>query len=73
MTVNIIQIQNLPLTVPERPADIKALSVNKSSIIVAWKPPLHNNGIIIKYNVYIRNNSDTSQVTVIVRFLKITV
>lgn len=39
--------------VPERPADIKALPVDNSSILVSWKPPLHSNGILTRYNVYI--------------------
>ncbi|KAK3107290.1 hypothetical protein FSP39_011199 [Pinctada imbricata] len=48
--------------VPERPADIKALAVNKSSLIVAWKPPLHNNGVILRYNLYIKNSSEETHV-----------
>lgn len=41
------------LSVPERPADIKALPVDNSSILVSWKSPLHSNGILTRYNVYI--------------------
>ncbi|XP_062570430.1 cell adhesion molecule DSCAM-like isoform X2 [Saccostrea cucullata] len=44
---------------PERPADIKALPVNNSTVMVSWKPPLHSNGILTKYNVYIYNGSST--------------
>lgn len=42
---------------PERPADIKALPVNNSTVMASWKPPLHSNGILTKYNVYIYNGS----------------
>lgn len=41
------------ISVPERPADIKALPVDNSSILVSWKSPLHSNGILTRYNVYI--------------------
>ncbi|KAJ8316349.1 hypothetical protein KUTeg_006363 [Tegillarca granosa] len=45
---------------PERPADIKALPVNSSSILVAWKSPLHKNGILTKYSLYYQNSSKDS-------------
>ncbi|OWF38939.1 Down syndrome cell adhesion molecule [Mizuhopecten yessoensis] len=47
--------------VPERPANIKVLPVNSSSVLVAWKPPHHSNGLLNKYTLYVRNGSDTSQ------------
>ncbi|XP_014677223.1 PREDICTED: Down syndrome cell adhesion molecule-like protein 1 homolog [Priapulus caudatus] len=37
--------------VPGQPGDIKALPMGPSAIIVAWRPPLHPNGIITKYTI----------------------
>ncbi|XP_064651143.1 cell adhesion molecule DSCAM-like isoform X4 [Lineus longissimus] len=42
--------------VPHRPADIKALPVGADQILVSWKPPLHPNGMITKYIVYIKHH-----------------
>lgn len=44
---------------PERPADIKALPVSNTSVMASWKPPLHSNGILTKYNVYVYNSTST--------------
>lgn len=46
-------------TAPERPADIKALPVSNTSVMASWKPPLHSNGILTKYNVYVYNSTST--------------
>ena len=45
-------------TVPERPADIKAVPAGANSIFVAWKPPLHANGDLLKYTLYSRDITD---------------
>ena len=47
------------MTAPERPADIKALPVSNTSVMASWKPPLHSNGILTKYNVYVYNGSSS--------------
>lgn len=41
-------------TVPEPPAGVKALLESPDSALVTWLPPVHPNGIILKYGVYIR-------------------
>lgn len=48
---------------PGRPAGIKALPINNSSITVSWQPPLDPNGIIISYNLYYSNTSAAAQET----------
>ncbi|XP_046582612.1 Down syndrome cell adhesion molecule homolog [Haliotis rubra] len=42
---------------PESPANIKALAVNSTSILVSWQPPEHPNGVIVRYTLYIRNGT----------------
>ncbi|XP_066996259.2 cell adhesion molecule Dscam2 [Anabrus simplex] len=39
---------------PGPPSDIKALLQKPDTALVAWLPPVHPNGLIIKYNVYVR-------------------
>ncbi|CAH1795907.1 unnamed protein product [Owenia fusiformis] len=39
---------------PERPADIKALASSENTILVTWKPPLHPNGVIQNYFLYMK-------------------
>uniref|UniRef100_T1IIC3 Down syndrome cell adhesion molecule n=1 Tax=Strigamia maritima TaxID=126957 RepID=T1IIC3_STRMM len=40
--------------VPGPPADVKALVMSSDAILVAWKPPARQNGIILKYTLYMR-------------------
>lgn len=51
--------------VPSPPANVKVLAVSSDAIHVTWKPPLYQNGLITKYNVYMRaldeNNKQTSK------------
>lgn len=49
-------------TVPEAPADIKAVVVSRNSIIVTWKPPSCPNGIVTKYTVYVRSSQGDNEV-----------
>lgn len=37
---------------PSSPLGIKAIVSGSSSITVSWLPPLHSNGKLTKYNVY---------------------
>lgn len=41
--------------VPDAPEDIKALILSSDAILIVWKPPKKNNGIITKYTLYSRN------------------
>ncbi|XP_013413706.1 Down syndrome cell adhesion molecule homolog, partial [Lingula anatina] len=41
---------------PGQPADVKALAMNESSILITWKKPLRPNGIIQKYIIYFKHN-----------------
>ncbi|XP_049771876.1 Down syndrome cell adhesion molecule-like protein Dscam2 [Schistocerca cancellata] len=41
--------------VPGAPADIKALVMDSKTVLISWKPPLHPNGRIRKYKVYVRS------------------
>ncbi|XP_074653669.1 cell adhesion molecule Dscam1-like [Tubulanus polymorphus] len=38
--------------IPGTPSDIKALPMGVDSIMVSWKPPLHQNGILTNYILY---------------------
>ncbi|XP_055349306.1 cell adhesion molecule Dscam2-like [Paramacrobiotus metropolitanus] len=40
--------------VPSAPAEIKAILKSPNSILVTWMDPVEKNGIIIRYNVYMR-------------------
>ncbi|XP_046683014.1 Down syndrome cell adhesion molecule-like protein Dscam2 [Homalodisca vitripennis] len=40
--------------VPDPPANIKAMLESPDIAVVAWLPPTHPNGIILKYGIYIR-------------------
>lgn len=51
MSVHIF-IKNI--LVPDAPAKIKALASAPDSIIVSWLPPVHANGVIAKYTLYMR-------------------
>lgn len=42
-------------SVPGMPSDIKAIAAGSDRVLVSWKPPLHANGIITKYTVYVRD------------------
>ena len=50
------------ISVPGRPAGIKALTVNNSSVAVSWRPPDQKNGILTTYNLYYSNLTDREQV-----------
>lgn len=41
------------------PADIKAVAAGPTSILVAWRAPLHTNGILTKYTVRMQDLTDT--------------
>ena len=42
---------------------MKALPVGEGSILVSWKRPLHLNGIILKYTVYMKyENADSRKI-----------
>ena len=47
---------------PERPADNKAVSAGPDSVMVSWKPPLHSNGVITMYTLYVRDITKASKV-----------
>lgn len=53
------------LSVPGRPAGIKALPINNSSISASWQPPRDPNGVITFYNLYYSNTSAAAQVPLI--------
>ena len=53
-----LSVHSLCVTVPERPADIKAVSAGPHSVMVAWRPPLHSNGPLLKYTLTVRDVSD---------------
>ncbi|XP_054926091.1 cell adhesion molecule Dscam1-like isoform X1 [Dermacentor andersoni] len=38
--------------VPDAPEDLKVLIVSATSLLVAWKPPVHRNGLITMYSIY---------------------
>ncbi|EEC01337.1 cell adhesion molecule, putative, partial [Ixodes scapularis] len=38
--------------VPDSPEDVKVLIVSATSLLVAWKPPVHRNGLITMYSIY---------------------
>ncbi|GAB6026763.1 Down syndrome cell adhesion molecule-like protein 1 [Chamberlinius hualienensis] len=40
--------------VPDAPGDIKVMTTSANSILVTWTPPIEPNGILTKYNVYMR-------------------
>ncbi|KAH3692732.1 hypothetical protein DPMN_193886 [Dreissena polymorpha] len=48
--------------VPGRPAGIKAYPVNSSSVMVSWRPPVRENGVLTSYSVYYCNTSTSAQV-----------
>ncbi|XP_022837206.1 Down syndrome cell adhesion molecule-like protein Dscam2 [Spodoptera litura] len=43
--------------VPGPPADIKVLVLSSSSLLVSWKRPLHPNGELLHYTVYVKPTS----------------
>uniref|UniRef100_T1JD50 Down syndrome cell adhesion molecule n=1 Tax=Strigamia maritima TaxID=126957 RepID=T1JD50_STRMM len=47
--------------VPDVPADVKAIPASKESVLVAWKPPLHSNGVVTKYYVYAKHENDPEE------------
>ena len=49
-------------TVPEQPADVKALASGPTSVLVTWKPPLHRNGVLTKYILYMAEQQPGQQV-----------
>ncbi|KAL1417705.1 hypothetical protein MTO96_026608 [Rhipicephalus appendiculatus] len=38
--------------VPDAPEDVKLLTMSATSLLVAWKPPVHRNGLITMYSIY---------------------
>lgn len=42
-------------SVPGMPSDIKAIAAGADRVLVSWKAPLHANGIITMYSVYVRD------------------
>ena len=43
--------------VPSRPADVKAVPAASNQILVAWRPPLYPNGIILRYTIHMMDMS----------------
>ncbi|XP_049786375.1 Down syndrome cell adhesion molecule-like protein Dscam2 [Schistocerca cancellata] len=41
--------------VPDKPEDIKALAANAKTLLISWKKPKSPNGIIKRYNLYMRS------------------
>ena len=54
------------ISVPGRPAGIKAVPAAPDAILVSWRPPVHANGVVTKYTIYIQDNDShhTGQYTV---------
>ncbi|CAG9122363.1 unnamed protein product [Plutella xylostella] len=46
--------------VPGPPEETKVLTVSATSLLVSWKKPLHPNGQILRYTVYVKPISSTS-------------
>ncbi|KAJ9581127.1 hypothetical protein L9F63_023697, partial [Diploptera punctata] len=44
--------------IPSEPAGIKAVVMDKETILLSWKPPRYPNGIVTKYKVYMRPLDD---------------
>lgn len=42
------------VTVPEAPEKVKAVASAENTVVISWLPPRHPNGVLAKYNVYIR-------------------
>lgn len=40
---------------PDMPSDIKAVAAGVDRVLVSWKPPLHTNGILTQYMLYVRD------------------
>ena len=39
---------------PGPPGDIKAIPIDRYTVLVAWLPPRHQNGRIIHYTIYMK-------------------
>jgi len=54
-----IQLQMIVCTTdPDMPADIKAVAAGPTSVLLAWRAPLHTNGILTKYTVRMQDLTD---------------
>ena len=42
------------LTEPGAPANVKAIPMDKYTVLVAWMPPLNKNGRVIHYTIYMK-------------------
>ncbi|GAB6020816.1 Down syndrome cell adhesion molecule-like protein 1 [Chamberlinius hualienensis] len=40
--------------VPNPPRDVKSVVISPDSVTIYWSPPIHTNGIIIQYTIYIQ-------------------
>ena len=41
------------VVVPDRPDDMKVVVASHSSMLITWLPPIHSNGVLTEYTVYI--------------------
>ena len=48
-------------SVPDAPANIKALPLNEHAVIVSWLPPALPNGQLISYTLYMKTMEDGQQ------------
>ena len=39
---------------PGAPANVKAIPMDKYTVLVAWMPPFHKNGRVIHYTIYMK-------------------
>ena len=50
----------LPILVPSKPLDLKAVDVTRNTISVTWQTPQYPNGKIIQYSVSLGNKMFTT-------------
>ncbi|GAB6033412.1 Down syndrome cell adhesion molecule-like protein 1 [Chamberlinius hualienensis] len=50
--------------VPDGPGDIKSMVSSHDTVLVTWKEPLHPNGVIVKYTIYMRSTEHGREDTV---------
>lgn len=55
---------NFVFSVPDPPANIKAMLESTDSAVVTWLPPAHPNGEIQKYGIYIRIMENGHQIDI---------
>ena len=52
---------SIHFTVPEAPADVKALVNGTQAILVSWSPPTQMNGLLLPYALYWRENGSEAE------------